>query len=181
MKVKCGEKWFTRNPEGAAFRGNLLTLGIVFLLATVLSGCAHTEERATLNKTVLQPIIGDLVSGHVTELRILYAGYVTTPFPPLTEQSVESRPFNVKDVFLPLDESRRMALVEALQRTQLKSLPGPRDYWCGLVFYGNERRRLYAIWLERPWFFERGRSGTIDGYRVKMTGPLSKWIEKHLE
>ena len=142
----------------------------------MLSGCAHIEERAILDKTVLQPILSDLVSGNVTELRIIDRRYTTTPWP-ASERDIESYP-DAKDISLPLDESTRMELVDALRRTQLESLPGASNLGCGVVFYGNGKRRLFAFWMERTYLFQRNRTGTIDGYRVKIVGPLPKWVEK---
>jgi hypothetical protein len=167
-------------PRRVSWRANILTMAKVCLLTVVFVGCAHTKERAILHKTVLQPIITDLVSGNVKELRILYIGYDTTTRFPVSERDLESRPIYLKDIFLPIDESRRTELVDTLRRTQLKSLPGPRDLRCSLVFYGNERRRLCAICLEGPYLFERARRGTIDGYSVKITRPVPKWIERRL-
>jgi hypothetical protein len=71
-------------------------------------------------------------------------------------------------------------LAAALEKLKLTQLPEPPDLRWEVVFLDGSGGRLHSIFLDKAYWYGKGRKGYVDGHMCGFSPGLIGWLEKRL-
>jgi hypothetical protein len=148
----------------------------------VLSVCIcifSSPVRGSDVSLVVESINRQLLAGQVERIDVLRVSDDFFTLIRISPGDFERYPHKRHTLHLAEQDAAKLAVV--LERLKLTQLMDPPDLRWEVVFLDASGNRLHSIFLDKAYWYGKGRKGYIDGDMFSFGSSLIKWLEKRVQ